>query len=598
MNSCSHTYHTLSFSRQKIIQHLTDHALAKAADKQSIQKHLELLLKEENCAPSTEEQKETNNLTEEPGEQVPCVTRRGKVRKYSCKHCNFKATTKVNYWKHMVSHTKPEKTLNCDKCPFVTIHKHHMRYHMMNHIGNKPYKCPECLYKCVNMSMLNSHKKSHSNMYQYRCADCDYVSKHFHILKKHLRTKRHRSLPVLNEDGTSSMMIIDADSKKRGPRKKKNKINAVTTDDSEASTSTSTAPAPAPTSTRVTRQSCRRKLQESVATQTGVTNKRDNNNSGHNSANVRESTSSLPSTSTSASSSPLVSVSLNLSMFNDEQNDNPTSQRDSQTKNQNTSHRRANYRCSLSTLNTASQQQLSSSSSFVLGDTTQQPNIEGAGERVVAPTLEIRITPVRGSQVLGDTAAWNLVKSSPMKQLDEPVPLDLSTKSQGNEPSCQLVLPNLEKPSKLDDTKRRKGVVVKLKQRAVQKEDADEKTTQSEKKLCLLPSPMTESAPSTSFAAALPSSTFFGAPLTPSNSSISGDGAVAVSDPARSSQRCNTECRYCDISYPDEKIYNAHMRYHSSEDSFTCSVCNVKFKNGQHFILHIYNKKCINREYY
>ena len=65
-------------------------------------------------------------------------------------------------------HIKPEKMLNCPKCPFVTEYKHHLEYHLRNHFGSKPFKCPNCSYTCVNKSMLNSHMKSHTNIYQYR----------------------------------------------------------------------------------------------------------------------------------------------------------------------------------------------------------------------------------------------------------------------------------------------------------------------------------------------------------------------------------------------------------------------------------------------
>ena len=79
-------------------------------------------------------------------------------------------------------HIKPEKMLNCPKCPFVTEYKHHLEYHLRNHFGSKPFKCPNCSYTCVNKSMLNSHMKSHTNIYQYRCADCNYATKYCHRL--------------------------------------------------------------------------------------------------------------------------------------------------------------------------------------------------------------------------------------------------------------------------------------------------------------------------------------------------------------------------------------------------------------------------------
>ena len=89
----------------------------------------------------------------------------------------FVAVTKEDFWRHTKMHIKPEKMLNCPKCPFVTEYKHHLEYHLRNHFGSKPFKCPSCSYTCVNKSMLNSHMKSHTNIYQYRCQDCNYATK-------------------------------------------------------------------------------------------------------------------------------------------------------------------------------------------------------------------------------------------------------------------------------------------------------------------------------------------------------------------------------------------------------------------------------------
>ena len=94
--------------------------------------------------------------------------------------CEFVAVTKEDFWRHSKMHIKPEKMLNCPKCPFVTEYKHHLEYHLRNHFGSKPFKCPNCSYTCVNKSMLNSHMKSHTNIYQYRCADCNYATKYCH----------------------------------------------------------------------------------------------------------------------------------------------------------------------------------------------------------------------------------------------------------------------------------------------------------------------------------------------------------------------------------------------------------------------------------
>ena len=79
-----------------------------------------------------------------------------KPRKHRCKQCSFVAMNKEDFWDHSKQHIKEDKQLNCPQCPFVTEFKHHLEYHLRNHLGSKPFKCEKCNYSCVNKSMLNS----------------------------------------------------------------------------------------------------------------------------------------------------------------------------------------------------------------------------------------------------------------------------------------------------------------------------------------------------------------------------------------------------------------------------------------------------------
>lgn len=97
---------------------------------------------------------------------------------------------------------REDKILNCQFCPFVTEYKHHLEYHLRNHMGSKPFKCSQCNYRCVNKSMLNSHMKSHTNVYPFRCQDCGYATKYCHSLKQHLDKLGHMPSTVLNSDGS------------------------------------------------------------------------------------------------------------------------------------------------------------------------------------------------------------------------------------------------------------------------------------------------------------------------------------------------------------------------------------------------------------
>lgn len=80
-----------------------------------------------------------------------------------CRLCGFNSEDKEGSYDHLKVHFKPEKLHVCkyDDCKFVTVHKHHFKYHQDSHAGYKPFQCSLCSYKCINQSMLTSHLKSH-----------------------------------------------------------------------------------------------------------------------------------------------------------------------------------------------------------------------------------------------------------------------------------------------------------------------------------------------------------------------------------------------------------------------------------------------------
>ncbi|VDK45895.1 unnamed protein product [Anisakis simplex] len=114
-----------------------------------------------------------------------------KPKTYKCKQCSHVSASKEDQWVHARTHIPVEKQLGCTRCGFVTEYKHHLEYHLRNHMGSKPFHCKKCAYSCVNKSMLNSHMKSHTNVYQFRCRDCTYATKYCHSLKLHLKKYNH-----------------------------------------------------------------------------------------------------------------------------------------------------------------------------------------------------------------------------------------------------------------------------------------------------------------------------------------------------------------------------------------------------------------------
>ncbi|CAF0756550.1 unnamed protein product [Didymodactylos carnosus] len=110
---------------------------------------------------------------------------------YRCRQCIFVSTVKEEFWAHHRAHIRPDKVLECPSCPFVTEYKHHLEYHLRNHLGSKPFKCSKCDYACVNLSMLRSHMKSHFRHLLFKCRNCSFETKQYQALQVHLETEGH-----------------------------------------------------------------------------------------------------------------------------------------------------------------------------------------------------------------------------------------------------------------------------------------------------------------------------------------------------------------------------------------------------------------------
>uniref|UniRef100_A0A0A1WJL5 Protein hunchback n=1 Tax=Zeugodacus cucurbitae TaxID=28588 RepID=A0A0A1WJL5_ZEUCU len=170
---------------------------------------------------SSDDMKYAGESGDDESIRFPLYNSHGKMKNYKCKTCSAVWVTKIQFWDHARTHMKPEKILQCPKCPFVTELKHHLEYHIRKHKNLKPFQCDKCSYTCVNKSMLNSHRKSHSSVYQYRCADCDYATKYCHSFKLHLRKYEHKPGLVLDEEGIPNpSVVIDVYGTRRGPKSK------------------------------------------------------------------------------------------------------------------------------------------------------------------------------------------------------------------------------------------------------------------------------------------------------------------------------------------------------------------------------------------
>lgn len=96
-------------------------------------------------------------------------------------------------WHHLRSHFRLERVLQCPRCNFVTEFRHHLEYHLRQHLGSKPFNCSHCSYTCVSRSMLNSHMRSHSNEMPFDCPGCLYRTKYRSSLRQHLKKTGHNA---------------------------------------------------------------------------------------------------------------------------------------------------------------------------------------------------------------------------------------------------------------------------------------------------------------------------------------------------------------------------------------------------------------------
>ncbi|XP_032682625.1 protein hunchback-like [Odontomachus brunneus] len=571
-------------NRQDIIQHLTKHISSKTSNSVKLINIALNQLRHFHNQEKHSTSSRNDNQDEDKCAAEPRTNTQRKVKTFSCKHCDFKTVTKLEYWSHIRTHIKSSKLMSCYRCPFVTEYKHHLQYHLLNHTGAKPYKCTICGYTCVNKAMLNSHMKSHSSVYQYRCKDCDYVTKYCHTLKQHLRKLNHKPAAILNVDGTLSPAVIDVYGTRRGP-KQRPKIS-----DSKTSRSTATATEEPSTST---------------ATQTMASGDESNNSNSND--NVQPSTSTASQMSSQAlSSMSSGSASVKVPSFTSgvtltkmfRRGNNLMKQKDEQT-NQEMPH--FSFQRYLFTLNMETQ--LLPSSSSGCNETS----------KIAAPSDKAELQSSEGAEKKMTTPATSTAKVDKYKSLEgstiEITPLDLRINpslrkefdaSKLTHHQSSLNMMNL--PKVAGTVRRRKGVVTK--HRIVGKEeDTDEETMQNEKRLCQSASPQATSIPSTSFVAAPTPSTSVIAASTAPSSSPGKDSAGDSACPGQKYEGTSTQsespssqdrfvCLHCDIPFPDQTVYIAHARYHSIVEPFTCNMCGTSYGNMQKFNLHIFENKC------
>ena len=78
----------------------------------------------------------------------------------------------------------------CTICELSFTAKQSLKYHLLMHKGEKPYKCDECGKAYSNKQSMYGHVKAHENMKTeiYKCEECGRVFQSKSVLQKHTLT--------------------------------------------------------------------------------------------------------------------------------------------------------------------------------------------------------------------------------------------------------------------------------------------------------------------------------------------------------------------------------------------------------------------------
>ena len=140
------------------------------------------------------------------------------VKVYTCEKCSFVTEHRHKLRYHMVRKHENARHLQCEYCQFMTCWPKNLKEHVMaKHTGEKPHKCEMCDYRAVRERTIKIHKHTKHNIICetvseepeekvlnvepvfvtgsvnnqdfkakiYHCDQCEYVSKYHSDVKKH-----------------------------------------------------------------------------------------------------------------------------------------------------------------------------------------------------------------------------------------------------------------------------------------------------------------------------------------------------------------------------------------------------------------------------
>ena len=111
----------------------------------------------------------------------------------------------LNELDNLITKSPPKKRkeecpkLQCHLCPFTTTYKVQFDKHIESHSYEKAYICEICFYRAKESDYYSKHMKTHSNEKSFRCDACPYQGKRKDYLSRHVRN-RHPEKPILSCD--------------------------------------------------------------------------------------------------------------------------------------------------------------------------------------------------------------------------------------------------------------------------------------------------------------------------------------------------------------------------------------------------------------
>ncbi|KAH8295369.1 hypothetical protein KR018_010406 [Drosophila ironensis] len=508
--------------------------------------------------------------------RMPIYNSHGKMKNYKCKTCGVVAITKVDFWAHTRTHMKPDKILQCSKCPFVTEFKHHLEYHIRKHKNQKPFQCDKCSYTCVNKSMLNSHRKSHSSVYQYRCADCDYATKYCHSFKLHLRKYGHKPGMVLDEDGTPNpSLVIDVYGTRRGPKSKSGgastsgpntasrKANVAAVAPQQQSMAVSKAPVTSQLSAALQGFPLAQVNAASAASppvQPHVASPAKSISNGDQSANLQSPANLLPPLAT------LLQQNRNMAFF---------------------PYWNLNLQMLAAQQQAAVLAQLSPRMREQFQQQQQQPPLSDNEDEEQDDEFERKSVD----------SAMDLSQGTPIKEMDKQQPEAMNLKLQEEENTPLITNSNVSRRKgrvlKLDTLLHIKSVVLNSPEQQIGAtssmpaasspipghkplpEDNNSGTSSADESMETSHLPRANTSASSTTSSSGNSSNASNSNINASNTnSNTSNAAPASGTPAAAG--AIYECKYCDIFFKDAVLYTIHMGYHSCDDVFKCNMCGEK----------------------